>query len=230
MSIFQLTDEPVFPDPSLAEENGLLAVGGDLSVQRLLAAYSSGIFPWYSQEDPPLWWFTDPRLVIFPDDFKISRRLIRTLKKSSFKITFDQNFAKVIHSCAEVRVQNGEGTWINDDMKEAYIDLHRAGYAHSVECWLNNELAGGLYGVALGRVFFGESMFTRISNGSKAALIALVNYLKKHNFAMIDCQMTTKHLVSFGAREISGEEFRQLLQDHIPPHSPQKTWNNDTRQ
>ncbi len=216
MSIFQLTDEPVFPDPALAEENGLLAVGGDLSVQRLLAAYSKGIFPWYSQGEPPLWWFTDPRLVIFPDEFNVSRRLSRTLKNSSFEITFNQNFYEVISSCADVRVQNGEGTWISDDMIDAYLDLHNAGHAHSVECWVNNELAGGLYGVALGRIFFGESMFTRISNASKAALVALVNHLKKQEFAVIDCQMTTKHLISFGGREISGKEFRKLLQLHIP--------------
>jgi len=222
MSIFQLTDEPVFPDPALAEENGLLAVGGDLSIPRLLAAYSSGIFPWYSQGEPPLWWFTDPRLVIFPDEFKVSRRLTRTLKNSNFTITFNKNFTEVISSCADIRIQNGEGTWISDEMKEAYIDLHLAGYAHSVECWLNNELAGGLYGVALGQIFFGESMFTRISNGSKAALVALVNYLKLRDFAVIDCQMTTKHLLAFGGREIKGEEFRQLLQLHIPNTPKQK--------
>jgi leucyl/phenylalanyl-tRNA---protein transferase len=216
MSIFQLTDAPVFPDPALAEENGLLAVGGDLSVERLLAAYSKGIFPWYSQGEPPLWWFTDPRLVIFPDEFKVSKRLARALRNSDFQITFNRDFNRVISSCADIRIKNGEGTWISDDMKEAYNKLHHAGYAHSVECWLDNELAGGLYGVALGKVFFGESMFTRISNGSKAALVALVDHLKQQDVAMIDCQMTTNHLIAFGAREISGKEFRRLLQIHIP--------------
>jgi leucyl/phenylalanyl-tRNA--protein transferase len=230
MSIFQLTDAPVFPDPALAEENGLLAIGGDLSVERLLAAYSKGIFPWYSQGEPPLWWFTDPRLVIFPDEFKVSKRLARTLRNSTFQITFNKDFNRVITSCADIRIKNGEGTWISDDMKEAYNKLHQAGFAHSVECWLDNELAGGLYGVALGRVFFGESMFTRISNGSKAALVALIEHLKQQDVAVIDCQMTTNHLITFGAREINGEEFRRLLQCHIPTPipTPQATWNNDT--
>ena len=230
MSIFQLTDAPVFPDPRLAEENGLLAVGGDLSVKRLLAAYSKGIFPWYSQGEPPLWWFTDPRLVIFPDEFKVSRRLARTLRNSAFQITFNKDFNRIISSCADIRTKSGEGTWISDDMKEAYNKLHQAGFAHSVECWLDNELAGGLYGVALGKVFFGESMFTRISNGSKAALVALVEHLKQQDVAVIDCQMTTNHLVTFGAREISGEEFRRLLRLHITHPYSSMNLNNDTRQ
>ncbi|MCF8056574.1 MAG: leucyl/phenylalanyl-tRNA--protein transferase [Desulfocapsa sp.] len=216
MPIFQLNDTPVFPHPSLAEDNGLLAVGGDLSVERLLAAYSNGIFPWYSQGDPPLWWFTDPRLVIFPEEFKVSKRLARTLRNTAFQISFDQDFTRIISLCAAVREEHGEGTWINSEMQEAYEDLHQAGYAHSVECWLDGELAGGLYGVKLGNVFFGESMFTRISNGSKAALVALVTNLKQQGVTLIDCQMTTDHLVTFGAREIEGSEFRRLLQLHIP--------------
>ncbi len=227
MPIFQLTDAPVFPHPSLAEDNGLLAVGGDLSVQRLLAAYSQGIFPWYSEGDPPLWWFTDPRLVIFPAEFKVSRRLARTLRNTAFHITFDQDFSRIIGSCAAVRKENGEGTWINTDMQKAYGELHQAGYAHSVECWLDGKLAGGLYGIKLGNVFFGESMFTRISNGSKAALVALVTHLRQQGVALIDCQMTTDHLVTFGAREIKGSEFRHLLQLHIHP-SAQTTEANDT--
>lgn len=217
MSIFQLTDAPVFPDPALAEENGLLAIGGDLSVTRLLAAYSKGIFPWYSEGEPPLWWFTDPRLVLFPDEFKVSKRLARTLRNTAFSISYDAEFDKVIDSCAAVRTESGKGTWISNDMKMAYLQLHLAGYAHSVECWLDGELAGGLYGVSLGNVFFGESMFTRISNGSKAALVALVERLKQQGVAMIDCQMTTSHLLTFGAREISGTEFRHLLKRHIKP-------------
>ena len=217
MPIFQLTDAPVFPHPSLAEENGLLAVGGDLSLQRLLAAYSNGIFPWYSEGEPPLWWFTSPRLVIFPSEFKVSKRLARTLRNTNFQISFDQDFARVISSCAAVRKENGEGTWISSDMQKAYGKLHQAGYAHSVECWLDGELAGGLYGVKLGNVFFGESMFTKISNGSKAALVALVANLQQQGVALIDCQMTTSHLVTFGAREIEGSEFLRLLQIHINP-------------
>ncbi len=216
MPIFQLTDELVFPNPALAEKNGLVAIGGDLSVNRLLLAYSQGIFPWYSDNEPPLWWFTDPRLVLFPDEFKISKRFTRTLRNSNFDITFDKNFSQVINTCANIRRESSEGTWIGEDMKKAYNDLHHAGYAHSVECWLDGELAGGLYGLAIGKIFFGESMFTNISNGSKAALVALVKHLKQQDFAVIDCQMTTEHLVSFGAREISGEEFRHLLKTHIP--------------
>ncbi len=216
MPIFQLTDAPVFPHPSLAEANGLLAVGGDLSVERLLAAYSNGIFPWYSEGDPPLWWFTDPRLVIFPAEFKVPKRLARTLRNTDFQISFDQDFSRIINSCAAVRRDNREGTWISTDMQLAYEELHQAGYAHSVECWLDGELAGGLYGVQLGKVFFGESMFTTISNGSKAALVALITHLQQQGVALIDCQMTTNHLLTFGAREIEGSEFRRLLQLNIP--------------
>ncbi|MBU0946503.1 MAG: leucyl/phenylalanyl-tRNA--protein transferase [Proteobacteria bacterium] len=222
MPIFQLTDLPVFPHPSLAEDNGLLAVGGDLSLERLLAAYSQGIFPWYSEGEPPLWWFTDPRLVIFLEEFKVSKRLARKLRNTDFHITFDQSFDQVITSCANIRTENGEGTWISKDMQQAYCRLHRSGYAHSVECWQGDTLAGGLYGVRLGNIFFGESMFTRISNGSKAALIALVDQLQQQGVVLIDCQMTTSHLITFGAREISGAKFRHLLQLHINKSAPQE--------
>ncbi len=221
MPIFQLNDDPVFPNPTLAEDNGLLAVGGDLSVERLVAAYSQGIFPWYSEGEPFLWWFTDPRLVLFLDEFKVSKRLARTLRNSDFTITFNKEFKLVINHCASIRTDNGEGTWISKDMQQAYYRMHHAGYAHSVECWSGEELAGGLYGILLGNIFFGESMFTKISNGSKAALVALVDHLQNQGVKLIDCQMTTSHLVTFGAREISGAEFRDLLQLNI-----QK--NNDT--
>ncbi len=215
MPIFQLTEDPVFPDPTLAEKNGLLAVGGDLSVNRLIAAYSKGIFPWYSEDEPPLWWFTDPRLVLFLDEFKVSKRLARTLRNSDFQVTFNKDFKQVINQCATVRTDQGEGTWISEEMQQAYCRLHHAGYAHSVECWSGNQLAGGLYGILLGKIFFGESMFTRISNGSKAALVALVDHLQKKAVQLIDCQMTTEHLITFGAREISGTHFRDLLKLHI---------------
>jgi leucyl/phenylalanyl-tRNA--protein transferase len=220
MAIFQLTESTVFPDPRDAEENGLLAVGGDLSTKRLLAAYSKGIFPWYSEGEPPLWWFTDPRLVLFPQEFKVSKRLARSLRNSGFRTSLNEDFAQVINSCAATRIENGEGTWISEEMKAAYKQLHLQGYAHSMECWLGDTLAGGLYGLLLGKVFCGESMFTRISNGSKAALVALVEHLKQQDIAVIDCQMTTSHLVSFGAREISGTEFRELLRLHIPNSVP----------
>jgi leucyl/phenylalanyl-tRNA--protein transferase len=211
MPIFQLDDTTEFPHPDQAEENGLLAVGGDLSVARLLSAYSQGIFPWYSENEPPLWWFTDPRLVIFPHEFHISKRLARTLRKTDFQTTVDADFTQVIKSCASTRMQNGEGTWISHEMIEAYITLHQKGYAHSVECWLGKNLAGGLYGVQIGSVFFGESMFTNISDASKVALVALMEYVREQNIQLIDCQMTTSHLLSFGAREISGTKFSSLL-------------------
>jgi leucyl/phenylalanyl-tRNA--protein transferase len=215
MAIFQLNDTLVFPKPELAEKNGLLAIGGDLSVERLLSAYSQGIFPWFSEGDPPLWWFTDPRLVLFPNEFHVSRRLVRTLRNCEFRTTFDVDFEAVIHSCADVRASKKEGTWISPDMEKAFIALHLAGFAHSVECWLHDELVGGLYGVQIGKVFFGESMFTRKSNASKVALVALVSHLQRQDVQLIDCQMTTDHLISFGAREISGRDFTQFLEKHI---------------
>ena len=211
MPIFQLNNTTEFPHPDQAEENGLLAVGGDLSVARLLSAYSQGIFPWYSENEPPLWWFTDPRLVIFPHEFHISKRLARTLRNTDFQTTVDADFSQVIKSCASTRMQNGEGTWISHEMIEAYIALHQKGHAHSVECWLGKNLAGGLYGVQIGSVFFGESMFTNISDASKVALVALMEYVREQNIQLIDCQMTTSHLLSFGAREISGTKFSSLL-------------------
>lgn len=227
MPLFQLTDEIIFPPPCLAEENGLLAIGGDLQPARLVAAYQSGIFPWFSPGDPLLWWFIDPRLVIFLDEFKVSTRLARDLRKSRFRVTFDRAFARVINSCAQVRTEKGEGTWVSSEMCEAYCRLHDLGYAHSVECWQGDTLAGGLYGIALDRIFFGESMFTRVSNGSKVALAALVSRLKAADFQLIDCQMTTRHLLSFGAREISGIEFLEQLKLFIQTTVPGGRWCDD---
>jgi len=227
MSLFQLTDEIIFPQPSLADKNGLLAIGGDLHPDRLVAAYRSGIFPWFSPGDPLLWWFVDPRLVIFLTEFKISRRLARDIKQGRFKVTFDRAFARVITSCAQIRREQGEGTWISGQMQDAYCRLHELGYAHSVECWQGDILAGGLYGIALDRIFFGESMFTRVSNGSKVALAALVTRLKVANFHLIDCQMTTHHLLSFGAREISGTEFLDQLKLSIQTTVPGGKWCDD---
>ena len=228
MSLFQLTDEIIFPPPCLADNNGLLAIGGDLQPARLVAAYRSGIFPWFSPEDPLLWWFTDPRLVIFLKDFRISRRLARDIRKTRFRVTFDEAFERVIASCAQIRQEKGEGTWIIGEMHDAYCRLHELGYAHSVECWQGEILAGGLYGIALDRIFFGESMFTRVSNGSKVALVALVSRLKAADFQLIDCQMTTRHLLSFGAREISGTEFLDQLKLFIQTTVPAGKWCNDT--
>ncbi|HMK61337.1 MAG TPA: leucyl/phenylalanyl-tRNA--protein transferase [Dissulfurispiraceae bacterium] len=211
MPVFHLTDDLIFPPPDFAESDGLLAVGGDLRVERLLLAYSMGIFPWYSDDYPILWWSPDPRLVLFPNELKISRSLKQTIKRGIFAITMNQAFEQVIHGCARKRRNNEDGTWITDEMKSAYIELHAAGYAHSVEAWLNNELAGGLYGIALGRAFFGESMFSLRDNASKVAFVHLVENLMQDGFQLIDCQVTTHHLMSFGAREIPRVEFLKLL-------------------
>jgi len=212
MPIFLLSDEIKFPQPHLAREDGLLAVGGDLSQDRLLLAYKMGIFPWYSDSEPILWWSPDPRFVLYPDDIKISKTLKKIIEKDIFHITIDQAFSQVITSCARIRLQNNEGTWIDKDMIKAYCKLHESGFAHSVEAWHEGELAGGLYGVSLGRCFFGESMFTRISNASNVAFVFLVEYLKSLSFDMIDCQVFSEHLVRFGAKEIPREQFLRELE------------------
>lgn len=216
MSIFLLSDKIAFPHSHLAQKDGLLAVGGDLSQDRLLLAYKMGIFPWYSDSEPILWWSPDPRFVLYPDDIKISKTLKKIIQKEVFHITIDQAFSQVITSCARIRLQNSEGTWIDKDMIKAYCKLHESGFAHSVEAWHEGELAGGLYGVSLGRCFFGESMFTRISNASNVAFVFLVEYLKSLSFDMIDCQVFSEHLVRFGAKEIPREQFlcelEQLLE------------------
>jgi leucyl/phenylalanyl-tRNA--protein transferase len=189
----------------------LLAIGGDLCAKRLLLAYRQGIFPWYSDGEPILWWSPDPRLVLYPDEFHISRSLEKAIRRGNFDVTFDRSFERVIRECGRVRRETGEGTWIVAEMVEAYCGLHQAGVAHSVEVWEADRLAGGLYGVSLGRCFFGESMFTRVSNASKVALAALVAFLKVHDFGMIDCQVTTGHLQRMGAREIPRKTYLEEL-------------------
>lgn len=229
MPVFRLSDQLTFPPPYLAEENGLLAVGGDLRPARLIAAYRQGIFPWYTENDPPLWWFTSPRLVIFPKELHISRRLTRTIRKRTFEISFDRAFAEVIGACAGIRREKGEDTWISAEMQMAYIELHRLGYAHSVECWQENKLVGGLYGIRLDRVFFGESMFTQKTDASKVALVSLVHFLIGQGVKLIDCQMTTGHLLRFGARELSAKQFQALLRKYIRTTSPDGRWQNDKK-
>lgn len=211
MPVFQLDESISFPPPQMAREDGLLAVGGDLSPERLLLAYHLGIFPWYSRGEPILWWSPDPRLVLFPDDFHISKSLARTIRRKTFTVTFDKAFGEVIRNCAETREEQGEGTWIDEDMIAAYCKLHEFGYAHSVECWQEDELAGGLYGVSMGSVFFGESMFSLQPDSSKVAMAALVEKLTYWEFDMIDCQIGSEHLTSLGAEEISGAEFGERL-------------------
>jgi len=211
MPVFQLTKTLRFPPSHLAEPNGLLAVGGDLTPERLLLAYRQGIFPWYSDDTPILWWSPNPRLVLFPAELKISQSLQRVVRKNLFQVTFNRAFREVIRSCGEVRRKEGEGTWITREMIDAYCLLHRLGFAHSVESWHQGELVGGLYGVAIGRVFFGESMFTRKTDASKVALVHLVRVLQRNAFEIIDCQVSTNHLKSLGAREIPREHFLRYL-------------------
>jgi leucyl/phenylalanyl-tRNA--protein transferase len=212
MPVYQLVADIIFPPPDHAEPDGLLAVGGDLKSERLLLAYRLGIFPWYSKGQPMLWWSPDPRLVLELEEFHISRRLRQTLKKGLFKVTFDQAFAQVIEACATVVRKGQRGTWITPEMQKAYIRLHRLGFAHSVESWFEGDLMGGIYVVSLGRCFFGESMFSRKSDASKVALATLVQQLKAWGFHMIDAQVTTRHLISLGAKEIPRKLFLKRLE------------------
>lgn len=209
MSIFRLSEEIVFPDPHLAEDDGLLAVGGDLSVDRLLEAYVNGIFPWYNEGDPIMWWSPKPRCILLPQEIKVSKSMAKIIKKDIFNVTIDNDFEGVISNCQSMRKE--EGTWITEEMKNAYIRLHNAGYALSVESYLDRELVGGLYGVVIGRCFFGESMFSKVSNASKIALIKLARILEKNKFEFIDCQMKTDHLISMGAKMIEFDEFLKLI-------------------
>jgi leucyl/phenylalanyl-tRNA--protein transferase len=209
-----------FPPPAsaLGEPNGLLAFGGDLRPERLLAAYQLGIFPWYQDDQPILWWSPDPRAVLFPQQIHISRSLRRRLRRGDFEVSMDRSFAGVMRGCAAHSSQR-PGTWITAAMQRAYNRLHELGYAHSVEVWLRGELVGGVYGVALGRVFFGESMFSRATDASKTALVYLCGQLQQWGFAVIDCQVSSDHLRSLGASEVSRAEFQQLLELHAAPTS-----------
>jgi leucyl/phenylalanyl-tRNA---protein transferase len=201
-----------FPKVSsaLSDPDGLLAIGGDLSMQRLLCAYKNGIFPWYSEGQPILWWSPDPRCVLQPANLKISRSLARTLRKKQFQVSYNQAFTDVIRACAEPRDLES-GTWITNDMTQAYLALHKAGYAVSVECWQDAKLVGGLYGIAIGKVFFGESMFSRISDASKVALVNLTQTISDKGFKLIDCQVHSSHLQSLGAEPMQRELFVDIL-------------------
>jgi leucyl/phenylalanyl-tRNA--protein transferase len=218
MPVYRLSDKLVFPPVHLATREGLLAVGGDLSVERLLLAYKKGIFPWYSDEEPILWWSPDPRLVLYPDEFKASKSLAKIIRQGVYRVTMDTAFEQVISACAQTRLVDGTGTWITKEMKTAYCRLHKLGYAHSVEAWREDQLAGGLYGVSLGRVFFGESMFSAMSNASKVCLVNLIRYLKEQCFDIIDCQVSTEHLLSMGAHNIPRDQF--LAQIHRSVQRP----------
>lgn len=200
---------------ALKEPNGLLAIGGDLSVNRLLTAYQQGIFPWFNNDEPVLWWSPDPRMVLFPQELTISRSLAKTLKSAKFEIRYNTAFRDVITACSETSRPQQPGTWITHSIIEAYCNMHEAGYAHSAETWLNGQLVGGCYGIKLGKMFFGESMFHRVTDASKVAFVSLVQKLQTEHVGMIDCQMKTPHLARFGAREISRENFAQKLAELI---------------
>lgn len=227
MPVYQLSEDLVFPSPHFASKEGLLALGGDLTLPRLLLAYSRGIFPWYSEGEPILWWSPDPRLVLYPDELKISKSLSKVIKKGAYTITLDRSFDRVITECARVRLENQEGTWIVDEMVQAYCNLHESGFAHSVEAWAGDHLAGGLYGVSLGRCFFGESMFTRLTNASKVAFVTLVKHLLPLDFALIDCQITTGHLTRFGAREISRARYLEEIDEALRAPTLRGKWSLD---
>lgn len=222
-----LDQETPFPpvEAALRDPDGLLAAGGDLSPERLLAAYRRGIFPWYSDGDPILWWSPDPRMVLIPDEFKVSRSLAKTLRNKAFEIRLDTEFDRVIRSCAQTR-PGRTGTWISAEMREAYCRLHRLGHAHSVETWIDGQLVGGLYGVAIGGVFFGESMFADVRDASKIALAALVRHCRDRGIRLIDCQMHTPHLASLGARDIARSEFSHLLAELIDYRGSNGSWAN----
>ncbi|MFN8398279.1 MAG: leucyl/phenylalanyl-tRNA--protein transferase [Bacteroidia bacterium] len=212
MPVYSLPNQPLFPPVSHAEEDGLLAVGGDLSPERLLAAYARGIFPWYTEgKSPILWWSPDPRMVLFPNELNVSKSMKQLLRREAFQVTYDREFAAVISACGHVPRPGQDGTWLGNAMMEAYQVLHQLGHAHSVEVWQEGRLVGGLYGVAMGKTFCGESMFAHASNASKYGFITLVRDLIDAGFQLIDCQVYTEHLESLGAREISRNEFVDLL-------------------
>lgn len=224
MPIYSLNKEIGFPKPELAEKSGLLAVGGDLSTERLILAYSQGIFPWYSDDDPILWWSPDPRMVLFPDKFKVTKSFKQVLNNKNYKVTYDTNFHEVIKSCSTVPRNDEPGTWITAEMLNAYITLHQEGFAHSVEVWEDTELIGGLYGVSLGRAFFGESMFFLKRDASKIALFFLVEKLKSWDFHFIDAQVETAHMKSLGAINLTRGEFLNKLTEALQWPTKRGKW------
>ncbi|MBP7734482.1 MAG: leucyl/phenylalanyl-tRNA--protein transferase [Spirochaetes bacterium] len=225
MAIFALNKDILFPPVQLAEESGILAVGGDLSAERLVEAYRRGIFPWYSDGDPIIWWSPNPRFVLFPEELYVSKTMRQVLRRNIFTITCDRDFRSVIQGCREPR-RKERGTWITDEMLEAYVGLHELGVAHSVEAWKNGELVGGLYGLSLGHCFFGESMFTREDNASKAAFITLVRKLMELEYIIVDCQVYTSHLESLGARHIDREEYLDILEEGLRHETVGGSWKD----
>ena len=224
MPIFALPEAHIFPDPRLAEPNGLIAVGGDLSLERLLKGYALGMFPWYSEGQPILWHSPDPRFVLYPQDLRVSRSLRRTLRRKPFRLSMDTAFAEVVRACARVPRPFQDGTWITDEMNDAYCGLHDLGYAHSVEAWEGEQLVGGLYGVSLGRVFFGESMYAESPDASKVALVSLVQQLVRWGFELLDSQVYTEHLERFGAVEIPREQYLDALESGLETPTRRGRW------
>jgi len=224
--IYQLSNELIFPDPFEADETGLLAIGGDLNVDRLLLAYSQGIFPWFNPEDPIMWWSPAWRPIFIPGEMKVSKSLKRTIRKNSFEIRIDFAFEQVMRACADVRINN-EGTWISEEMIASYVLLHEMGFAHSVEAWQGDKLVGGLYGVALGQVFFGESMFHKVSDASKVAFFALSEHLKSWGFKFIDSQVSNPHLESLGSMEIHRTVFMDMLEQGIKMKTKAGKWEKE---
>jgi leucyl/phenylalanyl-tRNA---protein transferase len=230
MSEVYLINPSPFPDPKLADQEGLLAVGGELTPEFLITAYYHGIFPWYDVNNPIMWWSPDPRFVLFLDQYKVTRSMKQLLNKNYFDVTFDEAFSTVITECGKVKRRDQKGTWITEEMIWSYCKLHELGFAHSVETWYGDELVGGLYGIALGNVFCGESMFYKMSNASKYAFYYLVQKLKNDNFTLIDAQVPTDHLKSLGAVEIPRTDFLKLLQDNLPDKDSEmsSSWSGNT--
>jgi len=216
----------IFPNPRNASDEGLLAFGGDLSPSRLLTAYKKGIFPWYSKGDPILWWSPDPRLLLYPSQFKVSKSFRKTLKSKKFEVKFDTNFSDVIRACAYTPREGQNSTWILPEMQEAYLELHRQGFAHSVESYIDGKLVGGLYGIAIGKAFFGESMFSHVSDASKVVFKALSDVLALRSYDFIDCQIPTEHLKSLGAVVVCRDEFLDSLKATIKKPGDLGSWQH----
>ena len=213
-----------FPSPEKADANGIVAIGGDMKPDRVLNAYKKGIFPWFSPWDPIMWWSPDPRFVLFPDELKVSKSMRPYFNQNKFKITFDTHFNEVVTACAKSNRKGEVGTWINKEIKTVFSEFHQSGLAHSIEVWENDKLVGGLYGLSLGSMFFGESMFSQVPNASKFGFITLVNWLKLKNFTLIDCQVHTDHLGSLGAKGIPRKKFLELLETGLQQPALQGKW------
>jgi leucyl/phenylalanyl-tRNA---protein transferase len=224
MPVYQLPSTLVFPSPEQADPSGLLAVGGDLSAERLLLAYENGIFPWFNDDQPILWWSPENRMVLYPDEFKQSKSLKQSIRNKQFEFKMDTAFDQVIGYCAKVPRADQDGTWITDEIRSAYANLHQMGFAHSFEIWQNNNLVGGLYGISLGRAFFGESMFSLVSDASKAAFYFLSEFAKKQDFHFVDCQLHTDHLASLGAKEIPRNQFLSELKTALAYPDLNQLW------